>query len=100
MVTNEFEEMCNRAGVKKEILCDTVFTRQFKEEELTPEQESLIGDDAYHEKKLEEEIAKKIKKCKVIPINSDRFDRILKKIGRKKLDDNETYSDIQGKNER
>jgi len=26
----EFEEMCKKAGVKKEALCDTVFTRQFK----------------------------------------------------------------------
>jgi len=66
----------------------------------SPEQESLIGDDAYHEKKLEEEIAKKIKKCKVIPIDPERFNLILKKTGRKKFDDNETYSDIQGKNER
>ena len=55
-------------------------------DKLTLEQESLIGDDAYHEKKLEEEIAKKIKKCKVIPINPDRFNQILIKIGRKKHD--------------
>jgi len=44
-----------------------------------------------------------IRKCRItgtIPINPDRFDLILKKIGRKKLDDNETYSNIQGKNER
>ena len=27
---NEFEEMCQRAGIKKEALCDTIFTRQFK----------------------------------------------------------------------
>jgi hypothetical protein len=27
-----FEEMCKKAGVKKEALCDTVFTRQFKVE--------------------------------------------------------------------
>jgi len=27
----EFEEMCKKAGVKKEALCETVFTRQFKE---------------------------------------------------------------------
>jgi len=47
-----------------------------------------------------EGISKAGKKCKVIPINPDRFNQILKKIGRKKLDDNETYSDIQGKNER
>ena len=26
----EFEEMCQKANVKKESLCDTVFTRQFK----------------------------------------------------------------------
>ena len=94
MDTKEFDEMCRKAGVKKEVLCDTVFTRQFKEEELTPEQESLIGDDAYHEKKLAEDIAKEEKQYKKIPINHERFDRILKKIGRKKLDDNETYSDL------
>ena len=51
------------------------------------------------EKKIIEGFLKEMK-CKVIPINPDRFDRILKKIGRKKLDDIETYSDIQGKNER
>jgi len=68
--------------------------------ELTPEQESLIGDDAYHEKKLAEDIAKEKKQYKKIPINPECFNRILKKIGRKKLDDIETYSDIQGKNER
>ena len=53
---------------------------------LTPEQESLIGDDAYHEKKLMEEIAKEKKQYKKIPINSDRFNQILIKIGRKKHD--------------
>ena len=26
----EFEKMCEKAGIKKEALCDTVFTRQFK----------------------------------------------------------------------
>ena len=31
MEKREFEEMCKKAGVKKEALCDTVFTRQFKE---------------------------------------------------------------------
>ena len=58
MKSEEFDEMCNRAGVKKEVLCDTVFTRQFKEK----------------------------KQYKKIPINSDRFDQILIKIGRKKHD--------------
>jgi len=72
MKNEEFDEMCNRAGIKKEMLCDTVFTRQFKEK----------------------------KQYKKIPINPECFNRILKKIGRKKLDDIETYSDIQGKNER
>jgi len=72
MVTKEFDEMCRKAGVKKEVLCDTVFTRQFK----------------------------KKKQYKKIPINPNRFDRILKKIGRKKLDDNETYSDISSKIDR
>jgi len=28
----EFQEMCNKAGIKREALCDTVFTRQFKKE--------------------------------------------------------------------
>jgi len=54
--------------------------------ELTPEQESLIGDDAYHEKKLAEDIAKEEKKYKKIPIDPKRFDQILIKIGRKKHD--------------
>jgi len=27
----EFEKMCQRAGIKKEALCDTVFTRQFRD---------------------------------------------------------------------
>jgi len=102
MDDKEFDAMCRKAGIKKEMLCDTVFTRQFKEENkmddwgidelinkggvmiLTPEQEDLICE-ANQEKKLEEEIAKKIKKCKVIPINPERFDQILKGIGRRKL---------------
>jgi len=58
MDTKEFDEMCRKAGVKKEVLCDTVFTRQFKEK----------------------------KQYKKIPINSDRFNQILIKIGRKKHD--------------
>jgi len=62
---------------------------------LTPEQEDLICE-ANKEKKLMEEIAEEeAKKYKHIPINHKCFDQILKKIGRKKLDDNETYSDIQ-----
>jgi len=52
------------------------------------------------EKKMIEGIFKAGKKCKVIPINPDRFNLIIKKIGRKKLDDIETYSEIQGKDER
>ena len=58
MDTKEFDEMCRKAGVKKEVLCDTVFTRQFKDK----------------------------KQYKKIPINSDRFHQILIKIGRKKHD--------------
>ena len=57
MDTKEFDEMCRKAGVKKEVLCDTVFTRQFKEK----------------------------KQYKKIPINSELFHQILKKIGREKL---------------
>jgi len=52
--------------------------------ELTPEQEDLIGDDVYHEKKIIEELLKETK-YKVIPINPARFDQILKGIGRRKL---------------
>jgi hypothetical protein len=51
--------------------------------ELTPEQESQIGDDAYHEKQLRES-EKKSKVVGRIPINPERFDQILIKIGRKK----------------
>ena len=58
MNTKEFDEMCRKAGLKKEVLCDTVFTRQFKEK----------------------------KQYKKIPINPNRFDQILIKIGRKKHD--------------
>ena len=29
----EFDKMCERAGVKKEALCNTIFTRQFKQKE-------------------------------------------------------------------
>jgi len=32
MEKDEFEKMCQKAGVKKEALCDTIFTRQFKKE--------------------------------------------------------------------
>jgi len=52
---------------------------------LTLEQESLIGDDAYHEKKLIEETEKNKKKYKTFPVNPKKFDQILKKIGRRKL---------------
>jgi len=31
----EFDKMCERAGVKKEALCDTIFTRQFKQKEVS-----------------------------------------------------------------
>ena len=61
--------------------------------ELTHEQEILITE-ANKEKKIMGEIEKEEKQYKKIPINHKRFDRILKKIGRKKLDDNETYSDL------
>ena len=57
---------------------------------LTPEQENYIGDLQHHEKKLN----------KRIPMNPKRFDLIKKKVGRKKFDVNETYSDIQGKIDR
>jgi hypothetical protein len=30
MKNNEFQKMCEKAGIKKEALADTVFTRQFK----------------------------------------------------------------------
>ncbi|MCK4328289.1 hypothetical protein KAX02_00445 [candidate division WOR-3 bacterium] len=53
--------------------------------ELTPEQESLIGDNVYHERKLEEDISKEKKKHKTFPVNPDRLDQILRKIGRRKL---------------
>ena len=52
--------------------------------ELTPEQESHIGDDVYHEKKIIEGLLKETK-YKVIPISPDRFDQIVKGIGRRKL---------------
>ena len=29
MESKEFEKMCQKAGVKKSALCDTIFTRQF-----------------------------------------------------------------------
>ena len=32
MEKDEFEKMCQKAGVKKEALCDTIFTRQFRKE--------------------------------------------------------------------
>jgi len=57
MDSKEFDAMCRKAGVKKGVLCDTVFTRQFKEE----------------------------KEQKTIPINPARFDQILKGIGRRKF---------------
>lgn len=64
--------------------------------ELTPEQEDLIND--CHEKRLREELEKEERekeKHKVIPIKLDRIDKILKIIGRKKLDDNENYCDLK-----
>jgi len=58
-------------------------------DKLTAEQESMIGDDAYHEKKLREEEEKENKKhSKIvgrIPIDPDRFDQILERIGWKKV---------------
>jgi len=56
LTIEEFEGMCEKAGVKKESLCDTVFTRQFKEE----------------------------KEHKIIPINPEKLNEILIKIGRRK----------------
>ena len=32
MKKDEFKKMCQKAGVKKEALCDTIFTRQFNKE--------------------------------------------------------------------
>jgi len=65
------------------------------EKELTPEQEDLIND--CHEKKLMEENEKleKSRIKKTIYINPDRLDQILKRIGRKKLDDDETYGNLK-----
>ena len=63
-----------------------------KMDKLTAEQESLIGDDQYHERKLMEE---EEKEHKTIPINPDRLDQILKRIGRRKLDNNETYDSLK-----
>ena len=58
-----------------------------KVEELTSEQEDMICDLPYHEKKLKEKTGKNKKKHKMFPINLERLDFILKKIGRKKLND-------------
>ena len=33
----EFEKMCQKAGIKKEALCDTIFTRQFKGKKIQKE---------------------------------------------------------------
>lgn len=52
------------------------------EKELTSEQEDLIND--CHEKRFIEEMEEEEKKHKVIPINPDKFDQILIRIGRKK----------------
>jgi len=68
LTIEEFEGMCEKAGVKKESLCDTVFTRQFKEE----------------------------KEHKIIPINPDKFDEILIRIGRKKQNSKE-IKEVKGK---
>jgi len=64
-------------------------------DKLTPEQEDLIND--CHEKKLMEENEKleKSRIKKTIYINPDRLDQILKRIGRKKLDDDETYGNLK-----
>lgn len=53
---------------------------------LTPEQEDMIGDNVYHDKKLEEEENKEKKKHKMFPVNPKQLDKILKKIGRRKFD--------------
>ncbi len=53
--------------------------------ELTSEQEDMICDLPYHEKKLEKKTGKSTKKHKMFPVNPERLDFILKKIGRKKL---------------
>jgi len=70
------------------------------EKELTLEQEDLIND--CHEKKLMEEEAmeenEKLEKSRIKKttyINPDRLDQILKRIGRKKLDDDETYGNLK-----
>jgi len=57
---------------------------------LTPEQESHIGDDVYHEKKIEEDIAKE-KSFKItgkIPIRHETFLQIKRNVGRMKLGKN------------
>jgi len=53
--------------------------------ELTPEQENLVGDLQHHDKKVEKDIAREEKKHKMFPVNPERLDQILKKIGRRKL---------------
>jgi len=55
--------------------------------ELTPEQEDLIND--CHEKRLMEEMKEEEKEHKTIPIDPDRFNKILVRIGRKKLNSKE-----------
>ena len=66
---------------------------------LTPEQESLIGDDVYHEKKIEEDIVKSAKVTGRIPIGQDKLDQILINVGRKKHA-NTTHSKTTRKGER
>ncbi len=54
-------------------------------EKLTPSQEDMIYDMPYHEKKLKEGAEKNKRKFKAFPVSFEKLDRILKKIGRRKL---------------
>lgn len=62
MENKEFEKMCQRAGIKKDILCDTIFTRQFKKEDTVmnkgKKEIRLIGGKKY--------VCYKCKRCGVI----------------------------------
>lgn len=56
-----------------------------KKDKLTPSQEDMICDLPYHDKKCEEKIERNKRKYKAFPVNPERLDFILKKIGRRKL---------------
>ena len=61
--------------------------------ELTKEQEDLIHDLPHHDKKFENGITI----SKDINMDHEYFRLIRKKIGREKLDVNETHGDVLGK---